>query len=260
MNYMSVSSSDRVNQIIDFIQTVFNQQQKKRTVIAVSGGIDSAVSLTLLVKAVGKENVTALLLPYGDQFIEDSQLIAEQVGLKKKQVKTINIQSSVDQMAVLLGVTTQDSVRMGNIKARTRMICVYDTAKNTDALVCGTENKSEHYLGYFTRFGDAASDLEPISQFYKTEVRQLAEFLNLPRLFLEKPPSAGLWIDQTDEAEMGFSYEQADQVLKQLIDLKRIPAEISITGIDGDVIQKVLAQVESMKFKRAVPYELSVHL
>ena len=142
-----------------------------------------------------------------------------------------------------------DQLRLGNIMARVRMIAVYDLAKKLDALVCGTENKSEKYLGYFTRFGDEASDIEPIQHLYKTQIRQLVEYLKMPQTFLEKPPSAGLWQDQTDEKELGFSYEEADKALAEIIDGEQ-------TGADAAIKTKVQARVKSQHFKHEVPYKL----
>lgn len=133
--------------------------------------------------------------------------------------------------------------------ARTRMICVFDTAKELDALVCGTENKSEHYLGYFTRFGDAASDIEPISTLYKTQVRMAAVDLGIPEVFLTKAPSAGLWENQTDEGEMGFTYEDADRALAVLLGE-------STEEVDQNLLKKVDTVVKAQEFKRMVPYSL----
>ena len=132
---------------------------------------------------------------------------------------------------------------------------VYDLARQHNALVCGTENKSEHYLGYFTRFGDAASDLEPLCNLYKTQVRSLAQHLELPAVFWQKAPSAGLWAGQTDEAELGFTYQQADMVLHQHVDLHQLPADIpTLTGIDPTVVIAVMNQVQTSAFKLVVPY------
>lgn len=242
------------DQIVEFIRQQHQRSQKQVGVIAVSGGIDSALSLTCLVNALGKEQVFALLLPYGDQDMSDARLIVEHHQLPSSQVAEINIQPIVDAAAQQLGLGKTEVMRLGNLKARARMLCVYDWAKKHDALVCGTENKSEHYLGYFTRFGDAASDIEPICQLYKTQVRQLVEFLELPQVFLDKAPSAGLWLGQTDEEEMGFTYHQADQVLHQLIDQHQPSHQIKITGFSSEVVQKVVTQVEKMRFKREVPY------
>lgn len=157
-----------------------------------------------------------------------------------------------------LQITDEDKIRKGNVIARTRMISVFDYAKSKDALVVGTENKSEHYLGYFTRFGDQASDLEPLANLYKTQVRQLARELSLPEIFLAKTPSADLWQDQSDEKELGFSYELADQVLAYLIDQKLTATEIPqlFNQEEQTLVNKILARVDAMAFKQQVPYTL----
>jgi NAD+ synthase len=128
--------------------------------------------------------------------------------------------------------------------------------KKLKALVCGTENKSEHYLGYFTRFGDGASDLEPILGLYKTQVRELAEHLKLPEKYLEKAPSAELWQGQTDEQELGFSYEDADRVMAELIDHKKPIEEIKVEGVDDATVGRIIARVKATEFKHQVPYKL----
>jgi NAD+ synthase len=124
--------------------------------------------------------------------------------------------------------------------------------------VVGTENKSEHYLGYFTRFGDEASDVEPLLSLYKTEVRQLAAELNLPEVFLDKAPSAGLWQGQSDEQELGFSYELADEVLNLLVDQNKSKLEIlsTLSANKKSNAEKVLNRIESVAFKHQVPYHL----
>lgn len=254
---LTLSNPDHnIQEITQFIYRTFEGAQKKQAVIAVSGGIDSALALSLLVKTLGVEQVTTVLLPHHLQPMDDAYTILQHLKVPENNIISIDVKPLVDAAAQPLGVAENDLVRSGNLKARMRMICVFDIAKRLEALVCGTENKSEHYLGYFTRFGDAASDLEPLAHLYKAQVRQLAEFLQLPKVFLEKPPSAGLWIGQTDEQEMGFSYEQADQVLEQVIDLKKTASEIKIENISSEVVQKVVQQVQAMQFKREVPYLL----
>jgi NAD+ synthase len=245
-----------LNKLVNFIQATFVAQHKKTAVIAVSGGIDSALALTLLVKALGPENVYGLFLPFEEQSTTDAQTIAQFVQLPTDHQVTQNIAPAVKILSTQLAISEDQTVRKGNLMARTRMMIVYDFAKKLDALVCGTENKSEHFLGYFTRFGDAASDLEPISSLYKTQVRQLAGYLKLPEIFLSKAPSAGLWQDQTDEQEMGFSYEQADLVLEQLVDGHQSVENIQIDGVPPQIIKKVVDQVEAMAFKLHVPYEV----
>ncbi len=236
--------------IISFLQETYKAQHVSHAVIAISGGIDSALSLTLLTKALQKEHVFALLLPYGDQSMEDAQKICDFNQIPKENVLIQNIKESVDTIASQLSIDKQDAQRKGNIMARVRMIFVYDLAKRQHALVCGTENKSEEYLGYFTRFGDSASDVEPIAHLYKTQVRELAAYLQLPKEILTKEPSAGLWENQTDENELGFSYEDADEVIDHMLSTDiSLPSSISL-----EVKEKVVERVNNQAFKRSVPY------
>lgn len=278
---------------ISWIKNTFAGQSRSRAVIAVSGGIDSAVSLTLLARALGPHQVTALLLPYADQSTAAAVTMAQFVQLPPENVRVINIEPVVQAFQTMVagepkgsgepatlgeygksgepGVSAEPNsmsqVRLGNIMARSRMTVVFDWAKKLAALVCGTENKSEHYLGYFTRFGDAASDLEPIAHLYKTQVRQLAAQLQLPSQIQTQAPSAGLWGGQTDEAELGFSYEVADQVLTELLEVQKIkvtkvtsPAEwerlakLPVAGVEAIQVQKVINQVRQNIFKLLVPY------
>lgn len=245
--------------IIDFLQNTFLKTKKKNAVIAVSGGIDSALSLALLSRALPKNQIWPILLPYGRQDMKDAEQLLEFLEIPFENKKILNIASIVDAACQSLEIEEEDKLRRGNVIARMRMIAIFDYAKSKEALVVGTENKSEHYLGYFTRFGDQASDIEPIISLYKTEVRQLVKELKLPAIFLEKAPSAGLWQDQSDEKEFGFTYELADQVLNYLIDQQKTEQEILsffITKEQKDLVKKVLSRVKAMAFKHQVPYSL----
>lgn len=242
--------------IISFIRETFSRQNVHHAVIAVSGGIDSALALTLLTRALSFKQITPILLPYGKQNMNDAEAICEWNGFTKDQRVVFDIQPLVDTMCAQLTITHGDRVRKGNVMARVRMIVVYDYAKKQKALVCGTENKSEHYLGYFTRFGDAASDIEPISTLYKTQVREIAKELGIPNHIITKHPSAGLWDSQTDEQELGFSYKDADSVLEQFIDKNIAEDEIVIPGVKKETVAAILRRVKSNAFKLQVPYEL----
>ncbi len=132
------------------------------------------------------------------------------------------------------------------------MMILFDEAKKNHALVCGTENKTENMLGYFTRFGDAASDIEPISHLYKTHVRELSKFLNIPREIINKEPSAGLWMGQTDENEFGFSYEEADQVLYLYFEKKYSFNKIKSLRFFN--CEKIISLAEKNSFKHKTPY------
>jgi len=244
-------------QIVAFLKKTYGRAGKAKAVIAVSGGIDSALALTLLTEALGSANVYPVLLPYQDQDMSDAQEIIVWNKIPKENQRVIPIGEAVDQLQQTLLMKPGDKVRLGNVMARVRMIAIFDLAKKLmNALVCGTENKSEHYLGYFTRYGDGASDLEPILGLYKTQVRELAKELGLPEKFLDKDPSAGLWQGQTDEQELGFSYQDADRILIELIDNKKPIEEIKFKDIDAAIVGKVIARVKGTEFKHQVPYSV----
>ena len=143
---------------------------------------------------------------------------------------------------------------MGNIMARARMIVLFDIAKKHNALVCGTENKSEHLLGYYTRFGDEASDIEPIRHLYKTQIYKLAKYLNVPQEIIEAQPSAGLWKRQTDEGQFGFSYEEGDQVLHLYYDKNLSLKELKKYGFKNT--EKIISFSKMNEYKHKVPYSI----
>lgn len=255
MKSLKLSHPDQtISQIAEFLRKTFAQAGKTKAVVAVSGGIDSAVSLTLIVQALSADNVFPVFLPYHDQDTTDAKEIAQWNKIDRQNWREINIGLAVDQLQESLLINAADKVRLGNVMARARMIAVFDLAKKIDALVCGTENKSEHYLGYFTRFGDGASDVEPLIGLYKTNVKELARELKIPEKFITKVPSAGLWTGQTDEQELGFSYEDADKVMIQLVDQEKSPEEIK--NVDQKIVERVIDQINRMRFKHEVPYTL----
>lgn len=240
--------------LVRFLKREFDAAGFSRAVIALSGGVDSSVSAALAVRAIGKDNVYPLLLPYGDlndQGVIDARLVIKSLDIPEKNVSFINIQPLVDP---IIGVDpSMDRVRRGNVMARARMILLYDMAKKQNALVVGTENKTEQLLGYFTRFGDEASDIEPLRNLYKTEVYALARNLNLPEKILTKAPTAGLWDGQTDEGEFGFTYEQADEILKMVVDGKQSIDEVARKGYDRATIEKVVTRMRENNFKHHLP-------
>lgn len=181
-------------------------------VVGVSGGIDSAVVMRLCARAVGKEKVLALLMPEKDSpknDLEDSKVLCEKEGV---EFKVVDISKPIEAFKKALGGKV-DRMSLANIKARCRMIALYHFANTDWRLVAGTSNKSELLIGYFTKFGDGGADLEPIGDLYKTEVRQLAKELGIPDKIIKKVPTAGLWKGQTDEGEMGVTYERLDAIL-----------------------------------------------
>jgi NAD+ synthase len=254
-------------EIVQWMADTVRSAGFEKVVIGLSGGIDSALSATLAVRALGKDNVYPVLLPYKDmhtQAVVDAQKVITFLEIPQGHVTTITITQSVDttvktiQDSVRLParqeLTIQEDVRRGNVMARVRMIYLFDLAKKLGALVCGTENRTEHYLGYFTRFGDEASDIEPIRSLYKTQVWEMAKELGVPSEIITKAPTAGLWEGQTDEGELGFSYEDADKVLSYYFDEHFSPEEIIKKGISESVVSKVLERVKQNDFKHNIPY------
>jgi len=240
--------------IVVFLSNAFKNAAFSRAVIAASGGVDSSTSLALTVRALGTDNVFPVLLPYGDlntQGVGDARSVITFLRIPLGNVTRIDITSVVN--SVLTAEPTTDDVRRGNVMARTRMMVLFDQAKKRNALVVGTENRSEHLLGYFTRFGDEASDIEPLRNLYKTQVYVLAEYLGIPNNILTKAPTAGLWTGQTDEGEFGFTYKEADEILFLLYDEKKSVSEIVKQGIRREIVEKVMARVKKNSFKHHIP-------
>jgi len=247
-----------IKEIIKFVKRKLDEQGIEKVVIAVSGGIDSAVSLTLLSRAIDKKNIIPVFLPNGNQTTDDSYEIVKWNKISKSSVKEINIASVANSLFRSLKVPKQDTIRYGNIPARIRMIAVFDIAKKNKALVMGSENRSEKYLGYYTRFGDEASDIEPIQHLYKTEVRAIAKELKIPNKFIEKAPSAELCEGQSDEKDFGFSYDDADKILEAMFDKPVSEQELlagdKYQGVKKRIVEKVINRVRSFAFKQNVPY------
>ncbi|RLG13530.1 MAG: NAD(+) synthetase [Candidatus Nanohalarchaeota archaeon] len=180
-------------------------------VIGLSGGIDSAVCATLAAKALGKDKVHALMLPSSttkEQDTEDANKLADHLKIKHKTINTKEIYNTIKAHSF-----TDNKKAHGNIMARIRMILLRDYAHSKNLLVLGTGNKSELMIGYFTKNGDSGVDILPLGDLYKTQVRALAKHLNIDKKITEKPPSAGLWQGQTDEDEIGITYETLDRIL-----------------------------------------------
>lgn len=254
-----IDPKETSEKIVAFIKDIFKKTKFSYAVIALSGGVDSSVSCALAVQALGRENVFPVLLPYSKLNsigTGDALKVANMLEIPKKNITQINIQDYVD--SIIKTDPKIDLVRRGNIMARIRMIVLFDQAKKRKALVIGTENKSEHLLGYFTRFGDEASDVEPIQHLYKTQVYELAKFLNLPNIILKKKPTAGLWENQTDEEEFGFTYKEADEILYYFFDRKMSSGGIIKKGFSEEIVSKVLQFAEKNDFKHNLPLKLDL--
>ena len=237
--------------LVAFIRDEITRAGLTRAVIGLSGGIDSALSCFLAAEALGPQNVLALRLPYkssSPDSLAHAQLVIDKLGV---QSETIAITDMVDP--ILAAIPPDESKRRGNVMARARMIVWYDRSVAFNGLVVGTSNKTEILLGYSTLFGDSAAAINPLGDLYKTQVRQLARALGLPGPILDKPPSADLWEGQTDEGELGFTYERVDQLLGLLVDQRYRRAELITAGFDAVFVDRVLTTVRRNQFKRMPP-------
>ena len=238
-----------------YIKDTFKKEGHANAVIGLSGGIDSTVSCALAVRALGVEHVHPVLLPYGKlnaQGTRDARLVINWLKIPQRQVRLVDIQRMVDAAVTSLD-PLMDNGRKGNVMARMRMMVLYDLAKALPALVVGTENKTEQLLGYYTKFGDEASDIEPLRNLYKTQVYELARSLGVPKKILTKPPTAGLWKGQTDEGEFGFTYKQVDEVLALHVDQHASKKEIIQKGYNKKTIERMWWWIEKGKFKDRLP-------
>lgn len=252
----SIDPKETTEKIISFLTTTFATSGFSQAVIGLSGGVDSAVSFALTVKALGSANVYPILMPYGMLSMQgtlDAMTYAQSL-VSISNISRIDVKAPADALMSQLG--SADNVRRGNIMARMRMIILFDQAKKRHALVVGTENKSEHLLGYYTRFGDEASDFEPLRNVYKTQVYEIAKYLGVPDAILTKAPSANLWPEQTDEGDFGFTYKEADEILSLLYDEKITIDEIIARGQRKELVEKVMERVKRNEFKQKLPYIL----
>ncbi len=243
--------------LVAFLRDETAKAGMKRVVLGLSGGVDSAVVAALAVEAFGAGSVLALYTPYrtsSDSSGRDARAVAERFGLALEEVP---ITPQID--AYLARGEDPGRVRVGNKMARERKSIEYDRSW-PDGLVLGTSNKTELLLGYGTQFGDLASALDPIGDLYKTQLRELAALLGVPRGVIEKPPTADLWVGQTDEGELGFSYTEADLVLYHMIDRRLRPDQLVAAGFDAGLVSSIRERVRRSHFKRVMPIIAKVSL
>jgi NAD+ synthase len=232
--------------IIQWLKAQVRSAGAKGVVLGLSGGLDSCVTAVLAKKALGAKNVLALMLPCHSQGQDsrDAKLVARKFGIK---TKTIDLSKTYDSMVGILPAA--DRMTQANIRPRLRMIVLYYFARKMNYLVCGTSNKSELAAGYFTKFGDGASDILPIGSLLKTQVRSLAVELGIPKSIIDKAPTAGLWPGQTDEGEIGITYPELDEIISKLE--KKQPQRLAKAKVDK---VKNLIRCSEHKRQRAACY------
>jgi NAD+ synthase len=238
------------------ILTSFLREEITRTgmthgVVGLSGGVDSALSCFLAAEALGPANVLAVRMPY-KQSSPDSLRHAEQV-IEATGVKSLTVDITPMVEPLFAQFPSIDARRKGNIMARERMIILFDQSAECHGLVIGTGNKTEIMLGYTTLYGDSACALNPLGDLYKTQVRQLSRAMGVPETIIAKPPTADLWSGQTDEGELGFTYEDVDKLLYLLVDERYSPEECVQAGFKKTFVARVVEIVRRNQFKRVLP-------
>lgn len=242
------------NKIASFISVKVQESGARGAVIGLSGGIDSSLTAYLAVEALGRENVLGLLLPEkgitSEQDIDDAVEVARILGIEHKLIEISSVLRSFSK--VIADFDKMNIVANGNLKARTRMCILYYHANLMRRMVVGTGNKTELLLGYFTKYGDGGVDIEPIGCLYKTHVRGLARYMGVPIRIIDKTPTAGLWKGQTDEGELGVSYDTADRILTMLVDEKKHVSAVK-TNFPPDIVDQLAARISSNEHKRMPP-------
>ncbi len=237
--------------LVRFLYDEITKIGLKRGILGLSGGVDSSVVACLLAEALGPQNVYALIMPYRLSNPQ-SRLDAEKLANKLKINYLVrDISPMVD--AFFADEPEADQVRRGNKMARERMCLLYDYSAKFKALVIGTSNKTELLLGYGTIHGDLASAINPIGDLYKTQIWQLAKYLDVPQEIIEKPPSADLWVGQTDEKELGYTYQEIDQLLYYMVDLRYSNEMLLEMGYPQHTIDDIYQRMQRSQFKRRPP-------
>jgi len=245
--------------LVLFIRDETTKAGLKRAVVGVSGGVDSAVTVALAGEALGPENVLGLFTPYRHSSAESrahAKALATKLGFTLEEVP---ITKQIEAYFADNGGDTAHRVRVGNKMARERKSIEYDRSW-PDGLVIGTSNKTELLLGYGTQFGDMACAINPIGDLYKTQLRELATHLGIPGEIVRKPPTAELWVGQTDEDELGFTYADADLILYHMVDRRLRPSELIAAGFDAALVARIREMVRKSHYKRVMPLIAKVSL
>jgi NAD+ synthase len=250
-----IEAPTAIEVITGFIRSQLEQTGFKRLVVGLSGGVDSATVAFLAARAIGADNLLAVRMPYRSSSAESEADAMRVVTALGCHTELIEITPMVDPMLALISGDDEASlqVRRGNVMARQRMIVLYDRSAAFDALVAGTGNKTEALLGYGTLHGDMAAAIAPIGDLYKSQLRAVAGELGVPEEILAKPPSADLWPGQTDEGELGATYDDLDRILFALVDRRWSVERCAAAGLDAELVAWVALRVARNEFKRQTP-------
>ena len=238
--------------LIDGIKDYFSKNNIKKAVVGLSGGIDSSLCAKLVADAIGKENVHGLIMPVmglsSQENITDAVELCKLIGMSYSVVHIDRFLEGFEDLE-----WGQSKIAKMNSASRIRGVLLYNYANTHNALVIGTSNKTEILLGYFTKYGDGAVDIEVIGELFKTDEMELASFLGIPEKIITKVPTAELYHGQTDEEELGVPYEELDKILKFYVDGKSIE-EIISNGFDRKIVENVIGMVKANEHKRNMPF------
>src|SRR2546428_1671472 len=249
---LDVDLDAMLSEIVRFVRNVFANSRAKGLVVGLSGGIDSAVTASICVKAIGPEKVTGLLL-FEKKTMEsaDSKDAKELARTLKIETLEFPIDQVFDSYLANFPVKSKDRVTIGNLKARIRMASLYFIANARNLLVAGTGDRSEDLIGYFTKYGDGGVDFLPIAHLYKTQIKSLGEHLGLPSQILNKPSSPNLWEGHRATDEIPMDYNLLDLALVSLFDLKMLPKEAAgVLGADVEKLEEIVRLYNSSAHKR----------
>jgi NAD+ synthase len=241
--------------ITRFIRDYVEKVKANGIVLGLSGGIDSSTAAALSAMALGGDKVLGLMLPEKETYnltdIMHAELVAEKFGIK---TVTIDITPTLEALQKSIPIfDPEDKLCKGNLKARTRMLYLYYYANKLNLIVCGSSDKSEVMIGYFTKWGDVAADISPLMDLYKTQVRKLARHIGIPEEIIEKPPSPMLWPGQTAEGEIGLKYEVLDLILYGLEHFMKVEQIAEQLNLPKDLVEKVKRRWKAMEHKRRMP-------
>ena len=241
--------------IVDLIRTKTQEAGVNSAVVGLSGGIDSALTAYLTVEALGHENVLGVHLPELNvtpaEDVLDATEVADRLNIEFKTIDISEILSSF--MYSIPESNDATPLTNGNLKARIRMSVLYYYANMSNRMVIGTGNKTEIMLGYYTKYGDGGVDIEPIGDLYKIEVMELSRMVGVPEGIITKPPTAGLWVGQTDEEELGISYVVVDKMLEMLLDGKNPEYIQDILGVSGEQMDSIIQRISANIHKNQIP-------